>query len=237
MIRATELAAERPASWINDEHFPTSLVAFVIKTYSQPGARVLDPFAGSGTTLAVAEHLGRQAVGVELLADRVAMARARVDDPSCVIQGDALHLDQLALGTFDLCLTSPPYMSAVNHLQNPLTGYQTADGKLSAIRQSNGRGVRRHRRPPRTHRSVGPQRRQHPDRKHCDTSIRRSGRRSHAHLHRARDDPIDLGPTSYGARNRASGQPPTKITVTSIEDRLSRQDKLLERTRNVNRLP
>jgi len=127
IIRATELAAERPAGWINDEHFPTSLVAFVIKTYSEPGDRVLDPFAGSGTTLAVATRLGRKAVGVELLADRVAMARARVDDPSCVIQGNALHLDQFALGAFDLCLTSPPYMNAVDHPQNPLTGYQTMD--------------------------------------------------------------------------------------------------------------
>ena len=128
IIRAAELAAERPAGWINDEHFPVSLAAFVIETYSEPGDRVLDPFAGSGTTLAVAQRLGREAVGVELLADRVATARARVADPSWVIHGSALDLDQLALGTFQLCLTSPPYMNAVDHPQNPLTGYQTLDG-------------------------------------------------------------------------------------------------------------
>lgn len=38
---------------------------------------VLDPFAGSGTTLAVARALGRQAVGVELNPDYVAMAARR----------------------------------------------------------------------------------------------------------------------------------------------------------------
>ena len=47
MIRAAELAAERPVGWINDEHFPASLAAFVIQKYSEPGDRVLDPFAGS----------------------------------------------------------------------------------------------------------------------------------------------------------------------------------------------
>ncbi len=127
MIRVAELAAERPAGWSSDEHFPASLAGFVVETYSNPGDRVLDPFAGSGTTLAVAHQLGRQAVGVELLADRVAIARDRVD-PSCVIQGNALDLDRLRLGTFELCLTSPPYMNAVDHPQNPLTGYRTLDG-------------------------------------------------------------------------------------------------------------
>lgn len=128
MIRAAELAAERPAGWLSDDHFPASLANFVIEAYSASGDRVLDPFAGSGTTLAAARHLGRRAVGVELLADRVAVARARAGDPSCVIQGDARDLDRMAVGTFELCLTSPPYMNDVDHPQNPLTGYQTLDG-------------------------------------------------------------------------------------------------------------
>ena len=55
-------------------------------------------------------------------------ARARVTDPSWIIHGSALHLGQLTLGTFELCLTSPPYVNAVDHRQNPLTGYQTLDG-------------------------------------------------------------------------------------------------------------
>jgi DNA modification methylase len=39
---------------------------------------VLDPFAGSGTTLAVARRLGRRAIGIELNADYVNLARDRV---------------------------------------------------------------------------------------------------------------------------------------------------------------
>ena len=41
-------------------------------------ALVLDPFAGSGTTLAVAQRLGRRAVGVDLNPDYLEMARKRI---------------------------------------------------------------------------------------------------------------------------------------------------------------
>jgi DNA modification methylase len=41
-------------------------------------AVVLDPFAGSGTTLAVAKRLGRRAVGIELNPDDLALIEQRV---------------------------------------------------------------------------------------------------------------------------------------------------------------
>ena len=41
-------------------------------------ATVLDPFAGSGTTLAVARRLGRRAIGIELNSEYVKLARDRV---------------------------------------------------------------------------------------------------------------------------------------------------------------
>ena len=41
-------------------------------------ATVLDPFAGSGTTLAVARRLGRRSIGIELSASYVDLARERV---------------------------------------------------------------------------------------------------------------------------------------------------------------
>ncbi|GMQ80279.1 MAG: site-specific DNA-methyltransferase [Planctomycetia bacterium] len=59
---------------------PEQLLARIIRTCSNPMDVVLDPFAGSGTTLAVARKLGRQWVGIELSGDYVRRIRQRLRD-------------------------------------------------------------------------------------------------------------------------------------------------------------
>lgn len=130
-LYADDLRAERPSSATEDVHFPQALARQVIETYTSPGDVVLDPFAGYGTTLVVSERLSRQSIGVELLADRVELIRQRVGHQARVIQGDARELDSLAVGIVDLCFTSPPYMSATDHPQNPLTAFRSFDGDYS----------------------------------------------------------------------------------------------------------
>jgi DNA modification methylase len=44
---------------------PEALVRFFVEFLTDPGDLVLDPFAGSNTTGAVAERLGRKWVGIE----------------------------------------------------------------------------------------------------------------------------------------------------------------------------
>jgi DNA modification methylase len=57
---------------------PLVLISRVIAASSQPGDLVLDPFAGSGTTLVAAKNLGRQAIGWEIDEEFIAMAERRL---------------------------------------------------------------------------------------------------------------------------------------------------------------
>ena len=43
-----------------------------------PGDVVLDPFAGSGTTLAIAKRMGRSGIGIELNPEYASISEARV---------------------------------------------------------------------------------------------------------------------------------------------------------------
>ena len=57
---------------------PERVLDRIIRTCSNVGDLVLDPFAGSGTTLAVAEQLDRRWLGFEISADYAKHALARV---------------------------------------------------------------------------------------------------------------------------------------------------------------
>lgn len=59
--------------------FPLELPKRCIKLFSYVGDVVLDPFAGSGTTLLAAVMLGRRAVGIEIEARYCALARRRIE--------------------------------------------------------------------------------------------------------------------------------------------------------------
>jgi site-specific DNA-methyltransferase (adenine-specific) len=58
---------------------PEQLLGRIIRACSNPGDVVLDPFAGSGTTLVVAKKLGRKWVGFELSPHYATQAQSRLD--------------------------------------------------------------------------------------------------------------------------------------------------------------
>lgn len=84
--------ADAPGAGVSaDSIFRTNIVTTSITTGWRPTCKhqeaydfdplpslVLDPFAGSGTTLLVANRLGRRAIGFDLQPDYVAMARERI---------------------------------------------------------------------------------------------------------------------------------------------------------------
>lgn len=62
---------------------PEALLERVIRASSDPGMTVLDPYCGSGTTLAVAAKLGRKYLGIDKNELAVAMARRRLAALDC----------------------------------------------------------------------------------------------------------------------------------------------------------
>lgn len=67
-------------AWRHPAIFPERLAARCVRTWSAEGDTVLDPFAGSGTTLAVAVALNRKAVGIEISGEYAELGRRRVAD-------------------------------------------------------------------------------------------------------------------------------------------------------------
>ena len=76
-----------PAARVPGGHpapFPVELARRCIRLSTWPGEVVLDPFAGTGTTLVAARQLGRRAIGIE------------ASEAYC-----AQAVDRLAQGAFD----------------------------------------------------------------------------------------------------------------------------------------
>jgi site-specific DNA-methyltransferase (adenine-specific) len=68
---------------------PEQLLGRIIRSCSNPDDIVLDPFSGSGTTLAVANKLGRKWIGFELSEDyaKKALKRIKATQPGQALEG------------------------------------------------------------------------------------------------------------------------------------------------------
>tara|TARA_R110002111_G_scaffold247140_2_gene310066 strand:+ start:76842 stop:77720 length:879 start_codon:yes stop_codon:yes gene_type:complete len=116
--------------------FPEMLVERLIETFlPREGDVILDPFAGSGSTIVTAEKMGKTGIGIELSEEYAALAKQRITDvaglaaeqdeaisakaqaatKSRVFHGSALKLtDHVSPNSIDLCITSPPYWNVLN---------------------------------------------------------------------------------------------------------------------------
>lgn len=79
---------------------PLSILTPAVETFSAPNGLVLDPFAGSGSTLVAAQSAGRRYPGIELDAGYHGIAQQRLIAPAelaAPLATMARHLDALAL--------------------------------------------------------------------------------------------------------------------------------------------
>lgn len=67
-----------PLAHENEAPFPESLAEFFVKSFCPPNGIVLDPFCGSGTTLAVAYKNGRYYQGIDIRLEQVHLSQRRL---------------------------------------------------------------------------------------------------------------------------------------------------------------
>ncbi|GAB4522735.1 MAG: DNA methyltransferase [Anaerolineales bacterium] len=105
--------------------FPETLAQEFIEFFTRRGQVVLDPMAGTGSTLVAALHAGRHSYGIELNPQYADMARRIVEEERAalgesahdlraeIITGDAAQIATLVqahhIPPVDYVLTSPPY--------------------------------------------------------------------------------------------------------------------------------
>lgn len=114
---------ELPDRFDGDPRTPATYLEHFLSEFTDSDDTVLDPFAGFGTTLWVAERMGREAYGIEYDTDIASFAREQVDHPERVVNGDALDPTSYDdVPPVDCCFTSPPYMIEAMEA-DPLTNY------------------------------------------------------------------------------------------------------------------
>ncbi|MGP4802166.1 DNA methyltransferase [Agrobacterium cavarae] len=128
----SEAAPEDRHAYQHPAPFLVGDVQRLISLFTKEGMTVLDPFAGSGSTLVAAKKLKRRSIGIDLNENYADLATSRLGDDKLDWSyhvGDSVNvLDRV--DTVDYIVTSPPYH---NILRN--------NGK--GIRHENGKSYRR----------------------------------------------------------------------------------------------
>ena len=106
---------------VHPAKFPETLAQEFIEFFTKQGGTVLDPMAGTGSTLVAALRAGRNSYGIELNPKYAEIAKQIIEEErnilgekvegltSNVIHGDAAKIADFGFSIFDYVLTSPPY--------------------------------------------------------------------------------------------------------------------------------
>ena len=126
----SESSPEDKAAYKHPAPFMIKDIEKLISLFTKKGMTVLDPFAGSGTTLIAAHNLGRKGIGIDLSEEYHQLYIERLtgceDGDECqYIVGDSFEVLN-NLETVDYIVTSPPYH---NILRNNSKGTRNNSGK------------------------------------------------------------------------------------------------------------
>lgn len=92
---------------------PIKLMEWLIKLTTNEGDTVLDPFTGSGTTLAACENLGRNGIGCEMSLEYKNTIKSRAPNSS-ILWGDCIEMmKKMDDNSVDAVITDPPYAIAM----------------------------------------------------------------------------------------------------------------------------
>jgi DNA modification methylase len=117
-----------------DIRMADELVEYFLREFTKEGDLVLDPFAGFGTTLYVAQAMERVGYGIEYTENKANFIQSRLEHPERLIHGDARQLTKYDLPLFDFCLTSPPF-TPKEDTENPFMDYSEKEYSYLAYLQ------------------------------------------------------------------------------------------------------
>ena len=106
---------------VHPAKFPETMAQEFIEFFTKQGETVLDPMAGTGSTLVAALRAGRHSYGIELNPKYAAIAKQTLEEEraslgeivsslqSLIINGDAAKITDYQIPKINYVLTSPPY--------------------------------------------------------------------------------------------------------------------------------
>lgn len=167
----TEPTNDDKTAYSHPAPFMVRDVQKLISLYTKKGMTVLDPFAGSGTSLLAALQINRKAIGIDLNPEYCELTRKRLEDKGFTdftyVIGDSR--EKIAeVGLVDYIVTSPPYhnilrndgkgvrhwsdkkyrmaarsgVEVYSNLPNDLGNFEEYDDFINALRQIMRNGLK-----------------------------------------------------------------------------------------------
>lgn len=113
----------------------------LISMYTKKEMKVLDPFLGSGTTIAAAVLSGRKGYGIDLNPDYIELCKERFDDLKLdkkmyeMVLGDSIvKMKKFDDEFFDYIVTSPPYHNILKNKSSGIRSDNSSKGYRNGAR-------------------------------------------------------------------------------------------------------